>query len=259
MDVQKQVKELTLSFFKIINAEINHDAGVYTILIPKKYLNYFQKPRIQITFDEKIAEETNYELIIPGSKTLFQIITNCNNRGPISIKQSMGGGMNHAIRYHFYVNFSGIKHHSQLSSVTVNLQNMMVIEPTTILKEIDFPSNFKLISKKITPAFNIALDEMKQKTFELQSSFINDANIAFENDSKLFISKYEDEVRELDYSITQKDSTLDDFEKIKKYRFDTIDKIEKIEKEKNSLVDTLQNKHQVNIDYNLVATEILSI
>ena len=256
MDISNQIQELTLSFFKTINAEIINNNGLYTISIPKNYTNYFQKTKIRITFDEKVAEEYNCELIIPGSKTLFQIISNCNNQGSISIKSSHGG-TNPAIRYHFYVNFSGVKQYSQLFSVTVDLQNMSIIESPTNLTSIDLPLEFKLNSEKITPSFEIALKELKQNSSELKSSFVNNANIIFETDFKLFVSRYDDETRELDNSITEKESTSNDFEKIKQYRFDTIDKIEKIEKEKDNLVDILQNKHQVNLDYNLISTEIL--
>ncbi len=257
MDITKQIKDLTLSFFKTIDAEINENNGLYSIGIPQKYYNYFQKSNIQITFDEKIAEETNCELIIPGSKTLYQIITNCNNKGPISIKQSLTGGVNPAIVYHFFVNFSGVKHYSKLTSITIDLQKMTVIDPPSTLEEIDLPSDFKLISEKITPAFNIALKEIKQKTSESQSSFLNDANIAFENDFKLFISRYEDEIHELDESINQKEITSKDPEKIRNYRFDTLEKIQNLEKQKNLVLISLEEKHKIDLNFELIGCEIL--
>lgn len=259
MEIQKQIKELTLSFFKTIDAEIIDEDGIYTVNIPKTHINYFQKSKIQITFDEKIAEENNCELIIPGSKTLFQIITNCNNKGSISIKQTKTGGKNPAIRYHFYVNFSGVKQQSQLFSVTVDLQNMIAIVPPNELEKIDFPSNLQLSSEKITPSFNVALEELKLKSSEMKSIFMNNANIAFDGDFKLFISRYDDEIRELDDSIAKKDLSSDDFDKIKKFRFDVLDKIEILEKEKNTLIENLQKQHNVNLDYTLVACEILLI
>ena len=80
---------------------------------------------------------------------------------------------------------------------------------------------------------------------------------SFTDDFKLFISRYDDEIRELDESITKKESISNDAEKIKQFRFNTIDKIKKIEKEKELLIETLQNKHKINLDYNLVSSEIL--
>jgi len=258
MDILKEIKDLTLSFFNTINAEISENNGLYSIDIPQKYFNYFQKSKIQIAFDEKIAEQHNCELIIPGSKTLFQIITNCNNKGSISVK-SVPGGATTAIRYHFYVNFSGIKQHSQLFSITVNLENFSIINPPENLESISLPSNFKMPSEKITPSFECALKELQEKSSELKQSFVTEANTLFEHDFKLFTSKYDEQIRELDHSISKKESTSDDFEKIKKFRFDTIDKIEKIEKEKENLVGVLENKHKVNLDYNLVSAEFLLI
>lgn len=259
MEIKNEIKELTLSFFKTIDAEIINNNGLYDIIIPNKYQNYFQKSKIRITFDEKVAEEYNCELIIPGSKTLFQIINNCNNKGSISIKRSSTGSENIAIRYHFYVNFVGIKQYSQLFSVTVDLQNRIIIVPPNELKKIDFSSNLKLLSEKVTPSFTIALNELKQKSCELKSTFVKNANIAFEDDFKLFILKYDDEIRELDDSITKKETSSNDFDKIKKFRFDVVDKIEILEKEKNVMIESLQKQHEVNLDYNLVACEILLI
>jgi len=55
MEIQNEIKELTLSFFKAINSEITEDNALYKITIPEKYHNYFGKSQISITFDEKIA------------------------------------------------------------------------------------------------------------------------------------------------------------------------------------------------------------
>ena len=111
----------------------------------------------------------------------------------------------------------------------------------------------------MTPSFTIALNELKQKSCELKSTFVKNANIAFEDDFKLFILKYDDEIRELDNSITKKETSSNDFDKIKKFRFDVVDKIEILEKEKNVMIESLQKQHEVNLDYNLVACEILLI
>lgn len=258
MNVLNQIKELTLSFFNTIDAEVSENNGLFTIIIPKKYFNYFQKSQIQITFDEKIAEQYNCELIIPGSKTLFQIITNCNNKGSISIK-SAPGGTNLAIRYYFYINFSGIKQHSQLFSITVDVVNSSIISPPENLEPILIPTNLKLPSEKITLSYEIAIRELQQKSFELKDSFVNEANSLFEHDFKLFTSKYDKQMDELDSAINEKELTSIDSEKIKKFRFDTIEKIDKIQKEKENLIDILENKHQINLDYNLVAAEILLV
>ena len=77
------------------------------------YQIYFQKSQISITFDEQIASERDCELIIPGNKILYQIITNCTKKGPITLKQSKMTNGNLVIRYHFFVDFSGTHQSSQ--------------------------------------------------------------------------------------------------------------------------------------------------
>jgi len=257
MDVQKQIQELVLSFFKTIGSEIVETERIYTITIPKKYINYFQKSKINITFDEKIADKNNCELIIPGSRTLFQIINNCNNKGPISIKKSHSEGMNPLIHYYFHVNFSGVKQYSQLFSIIVDLEKMQVIDLPPMLETIDMPSDFKIESAKITPCFDVAINELKQNSSELKNSFVNEANNSFESDFKLFISRYDDEIRELDESINQKEKTLNDFEKIRNYRFDILEKIKNIEKEKKAVLKSLQDKHKIDLNYELIACELI--
>ena len=257
MDVGKQIKELTISFFKTINAEILNDNEIYTIIIPEKYSNFFQKSKIKIAFDEKLAEENNCELLIPGNKTLFQIINNCNNKGPIVLKKSILGNMNQSIRYHFYVNFSGIKHNSELLSVTVDLEEMKAIELQTTLEVVDSPFDFNLVSEKITPAFDIALKQLKQNSVYMEASFVNEARSLFESDLQTFISRYDDEIRELDDSINKKEESSNDENKIREYRFNTLEKINSVEKEKNSLIESLQEKHKIELNYELVACELI--
>ena len=68
MNVQNEIEQLTISFFKTINSKITEDNGVYQITIPENYQIYFQKSQLSITFDEQIASEQDCELIIPGNK-----------------------------------------------------------------------------------------------------------------------------------------------------------------------------------------------
>lgn len=259
MEIQNEIQELTLSFFKTINSEITEDNGLYQITIPEKYHNYFRKPQISITFDEKIASEQNCELIFPGNKVLFQIITNCTNKGPITLKQSKTSNGNFAIRYYFFVNFSGTHHSSQLFHIDVDLKTLKPVEITEQLEEGDFSFNEKLISENITSSYNIALDELKQKSSDMKTYFIDKVNSSFQNDFKLFVLRYDSEIRELDDAIYKKEESSNNFEEIQKFRFDTLEKIKKLEKEKSSLVDTLQEKHKIFLDYNLIACEIFSM
>ena len=83
-------------------------------------------------------------------------------------------------------------------------------------------------------------------------------NSSFQNDLKLFSSRQDSEISELDDAINKKEETSDNFNEIQKFRFDTVEKIEKLEKEKSNLIDTLQEKHTVNLNYNLIACELIS-
>lgn len=258
MDIKKEIKELTLSFFKTIDAKIFESNEIYSIDIPEKYRNFFQRSNIKITFDENIAFENNCELIIPGNKILFQIITNCNNKGPISFKKSSSPRNIFLIRYHFYVNFSGIKQTSQLCSITLNLENLKCIDFDAELTTTNIPCEFKLDSDKITSYFKIVLNELKQKTFDLKSSFVNNASLQFENDLKLLASRYDNEIHELDESINQKEIHSDDSEKIRNYRFNTLEKIQNLEKQKTLVLQSLEEKHGLQLNYELIACEIIS-
>ena len=40
MEIKNEIKELTLSFFKTIDAEIINNNGLYDIIIQNKYKNY---------------------------------------------------------------------------------------------------------------------------------------------------------------------------------------------------------------------------
>ena len=43
MNVQNEIEQLTISFFKTINSKITEDNGVYQITIPENYQIYFRK------------------------------------------------------------------------------------------------------------------------------------------------------------------------------------------------------------------------
>ena len=257
MNIQQEIEKLTLSYFKTINSEITEENGLYEISIPEKYQNYFRSSQISLTFDEKVASEQNCELINPGNKTLFQIITNCNNKGPITLKQSKTPNDNLIIRYHFFVDFSGIHHSSKLFSIDIDLKTLQPSNVTDELEPGDFSLNDKLIPENITKSYNVALKELEQKSDYLKIQFIEESNTSFESDFKLFCSRYDSEMTELDDSINKKEEVSGNSDVVQKFRFDTVKKIERLRKEKDSLVENVQNKHQIGIKYKLVATEII--
>ena len=258
MNVQNEIEQLTISFFKTINSKITEDNGVYQITIPENYQIYFQKSQLLITFDEQIASEQDCELIIPGNKILYQIITNCTKKGPITLKQSKMTNGNLVIRYHFFVDFSGTHQSSQLFNIDVDLQTLELTEVTEQLEDGNFSLNEELTPETITKSYNTALEELKRKSDYMKTCFMDKVNSSFQNDLKLFSTRQDSEISELDDAINKKEETSDNFNEIQKFRFDTVEKIEKLEKEKSNLIDTLQEKHTVNLNYNLIACELIS-
>jgi len=250
LNIQQEIEKLTLSYFKTINSEITEENGLYRISIPEKYQNYFRSSQISLTFDEKVATEQNCELINPGNKILFQIITNCCNQGPITLKQTKTHADNIIIRYHFFVDLSGMHHSSKLFSIDIDLKTLQPSNVTDELEPRDFSLSDKLIPENITKSYDVALEELKQQSEEMKNQFVEKSNSSFDSDFQLFCSRYDSEMTELDDSINEKEENSE-------YRFGTVKKIENLEKEKLALVENIQNKHQIIINYELIAAEVI--
>ena len=259
MTLQDEIKELVLSFFQKIGSKIIENDGVYEIHIPKEYQDSFQAEQILFSFDEKIASKKNIQLVIPGSNILSLVITNCKQRGSISLKKSKTNTGDMVIRYHFFVDFSGISHISKLDYVDVNLNTLQYAAISDTLEDADFLLDDKINAKNITPSYLVALNSIKERHSETRTNFLSDANKQFQQDFKIFVEKYDSQMRELDNAINKKEENSDDFEKIQKFRFNTIDEIKELEKEKTQLIETLQEKHKISLEYNLIACEIVAI
>ena len=119
-----------------------------------------------------------------------------------------------------------------------------------------YPSDYE-ISNKITKSYDNAIKRLKEESQNMKERFIEKANISFESDFELFCSRYDSEIRELDDAINEKEENSSNEEDIKRFRFDNIKKIRNLENEKFSLIQNIQNKHQITIDYELVASEII--
>ena len=258
MNLQDEIKTMTLGFFQNIGSEIIEDKGAYKVSIPDKYKIYFQDANLLFTFDEKIASEKGLHLIIPGSNILSLIITNCKQKGPITIKKSKTSIGNMIIRYHFFINFSGIFNLSKLEYVDVDLNTSKLANVYDVLERVIFSLEERVDPKRVTSSYIIALDEIQRRCVEITTNFLQDANKEFQHDFELFVDKYDSQIRELDDSINKKTVNFDDPEKIKEFRFDIVDKIHVLEKEKKLLIVTLQEKHKILLEYGLVACEIIT-
>ena len=257
MESENKIQEFVVSFFRASKFQISEKSGVYTVLVPQINQNYFQKSKLIFTFDEKISNEVDCDLIIPGSKILFQIMTLCSNKGSIVKKRTKYPTGVIVVRYHFFVHFSSTSNTSKLFSVDVDLQKLQIANIVDDLTEYDFKIEPKSLLDNVTKSYILALDDLKEKTDALKTNFINSNQSKYQSDYNVFVTKFDNEIRELDNSITEKEKTLDDLEKIKKYRFMIMDKITNLEKEKNELLVNLEKKYNIDLNYNLIACELI--
>ncbi len=257
MESENKIQEFVVSFFRASKFQISEKSGVYTVLVPQINQNYFQKSKLVFTFDEKISNEVDCDLIIPGSKILFQIMTLCSNKGSIVKKRTKYPTGVIVVRYHFFVYFSSTSNTSKLFSVDVDLQKLQIANIVDDLTEYDFKIEPKSLLDNVTKSYILALDDLKEKTDALKTNFINSNQSKYQSDYNVFVTKFDNEIRELDNSITEKEKTLDDLEKIKKYRFMIMDKITNLEKEKNELLVNLEKKYNIDLNYNLIACELI--
>ena len=257
MESENKIQEFVVSFFRASKFQISEKSGVYTVLVPQINQNYFQKSKLVFTFDEKISNEVDCDLIIPGSKILFQIMTLCSNKGSIVKKRTKYPTGVIVVRYHFFVHFSSTSNTSKLFSVDVDLQKLQIANIVDDLTEYDFKIEPKSLLDNVTKSYILALDDLKEKTDALKTNFINSNQSKYQSDYNVFVTKFDNEIRELDNSITEKEKTLDDLEKIKKYRFMIMDKITNLEKEKNELLVNLEKKYNIDLNYNLIACELI--
>lgn len=250
-----KIQNLVLEFFRTIGSQISAEDGLYKIAIPEKYRIYFQTSDLQIAFDRKISSRHNCELVMVGSKILSLVIANCSRKGPIALKQSSSNGSGFAIRYHFFVNFSGISSKSWILHVDIDWNTLKPISIDGDLEDADFELDSR--TTKCTSAYIAALDELKRQCSTIKSEFLNQAQSVFQDDFDLFVGKYDFQIRSLDSAINKKENTSEDDSKISKFRFDTIERIKSLEKERSTISSIMQEKHKITLGHNLIACEII--
>ncbi len=256
MNLQNEIKDFVISFFGIIKANFVHDDGVYRVSIPAKYQDYFHKSEIAITFDRDVLSRHNCEMVLPGSIILGIIIKICSHSGAISLKKADISDGKTILRYHFFVNFSGLAHTSRFVHVDIDSETCKPVYLSSALEDTEFSLDV-LNDKNITSSYMAAIDIIKKKCHDLEEQFVADANKELKKDFELFILKFDSQIRDLDNRIHKKENNGNDFEEARNFRFETIDKIKQIESEKTRLIDTLQKKHQIDLEYRLVACEII--
>ena len=146
---------------------------------------------------------------------------------------------------------------SKLFSIDVDLERLKITSIIDDISEKNFIITPESLLKNITKSFIVALDDLQEKTNEMKIEFLNSNEIQFQKDYNVFVTRFDDEIRELDNSINEKERTSNDPKKIKKYMFTVIEKIHDLEKAKNELISNIQKKYKINLNYNLIACELI--
>ena len=257
MSTRNDIQDLVMGFFRTIGSDISDVGGVHAIGIPEEYHNVFGTDRLKIAFDESVSSKHDCELVTLGSRILLQIIEICIPKGPIALKTMSTDTYKKAIiRYHFFTHFSGRRDDFMLEHVDVALD--FILPSSMDVDNTHNPSSIRwLPPKEITRTYTVATNQLEQFYNDKTELFLNRANQEFEKELKTVLSQHDSRIRELDDSIHQKDINSDSYEKSREFRFKTIEKIEEIAKQRENIADTLQEKHKILFNYELIACEII--
>ena len=118
--INEQIKSLVLNYLSLDNnTQITENDGLFDISLSHEHQKNFRENYLKITFDEN-REESNYELVSPGSGILSRILSRCIDFGPIVTAKLNSNEHNlPIIQFYFYVIFESIKSETQLVSVSV--------------------------------------------------------------------------------------------------------------------------------------------
>ena len=138
--ISGQVKSLVLGYFSMINASVTENNGLFDISIPNEHQKFFRKDNLKITFDEKLSESSNYELLSPGNNILFKILNECISFGPVITAKLNSNEQNSTIlRFYFYIIFESVKSETMLAHVDVDTGTQKIV--TVDDSKINFENN----------------------------------------------------------------------------------------------------------------------
>ena len=138
--IENQVNSLVLGYFSKINANIVEKNGLFDVEIPQEYSKTFGTTKLRITFDSKLSDSNDYELVLPGSNILLSILNKCIDYGPvITAKLNSNKYNSNIIRFYFYAIFESINSKTKLIHVDVNVNSKKIV--MTDDSEIDWDEN----------------------------------------------------------------------------------------------------------------------
>ena len=253
--MNEQVKSLVLGYFSMINAVVAENNGLIDI-IPAEQQKVFGKNNLKITFDEKLSESNNYELVLPGNNILFKILNHCINFGSvITAKLNSNEKNSTIIRFYFYIIFESVKSETKLVHVDVDTTTQKIV--TVNDSEINFESNppvQDISSDAITDCYIEATDyvketmksemqDFKNQIFKLKDEELQNINLEYK--------KRLDKIQEKSTISQSKGESNSAFQKI-------IDENETVKQEEIKVRKTLDEKYKITIDFALVTGIVLN-
>lgn len=255
MYLKQDLKKFMMDFFKTSGFEIIKSDKIYTVKIPKSSQNFFECEMTTFTFDKNTSMNTTCELIVPGSKLLHRVILMCNSKGPIKKWTLKNRNGNWIIRFHFFINLKGKKSFQSITFIDIDTATM---ESKPIVNEF-YENDFLIpddVCQKITNSYLVALEYIQREFKNQIESIKKERDDVFNQDYGLSVKRFDDEMSELDESINKKQNDSHDANMMGVYTYETIKKIEEVEKMKNSVLRTLLKKHELVLEYNLIAAEV---
>ena len=261
-NILKNIRKITLDFFKEINAEIKEENEIYRILLTKNYYELFNTSKLKFTFNSEVARDQLCELITPGSNILFKIINYNLKNGiivyskPENYVQNTNQKNSIGIRFYFYVLLDGVKNQSYVKYVDVDYNSFEIIQNNfSLINSEKFEIKFD--SEKIDYSYISAIDEIRQIMKDSTDKFSKDV-IEAKNDDLNYVNKeYQKRLDEIDVEIQNQRIKKDSLEdKLEEKLTDAIDKVELLRKEKKRVILGIMKKHQANIDYALFAAQV---
>ena len=254
--ISGQVKSLVLGYFSMINASVTENNGLFDISIPNEHQKFFRKDNLKITFDEKLSESSNYELLSPGNNILFKILNECISFGPVITAKLNSNEQNSTIlRFYFYIIFESVKSETMLAHVDVDTGTQKIV--TVDDSEINFENNppvQDISSDAITDCYIEATDyvketmksemqDFKNQIFKLKDEELQNINLEYK--------KRLDKIQEKSTISQSKGESNSAFQKI-------IDENETVKQEEIKVRKTLDEKYKITIDFALVTGLVLN-
>ena len=127
--INEQISSLVLGYFSSINAKVTENNRLFEVHIPDEYKKLFRTEMLKITFDEKLSEPNNYELVSPGNNILFRILNQCIGFGPVITAKLNSNEQNSTIlRFYFYIIFESVKSETKLVHVDVDVGTQKIVD-----------------------------------------------------------------------------------------------------------------------------------